>query len=62
MAEDEAIIEAVRKFECLWKIRSRVYKDLRVKENAWKSVAEEVCIKTLLRQNLPCFSIIRDFR
>lgn len=46
MEDDETLIEAVREFECLWKVRSKAYKDLRAKENAWKSVAEKV--KSLL--------------
>ena len=42
MEDDETLIEAVREFECLWRVRSKEYKDLRAKENAWKSVAEKV--------------------
>ena len=44
MADDESLIEAVRRFECLWKVRSKAYKDLRAKENAWKKVADEVSL------------------
>lgn len=40
--EDEALAEAVKQFECLWKVRAKAYRDLRAKENAWKSVAEKV--------------------
>ena len=43
MADDESLIEAVRSFECLRKVRSKAYKDLRAKENAWK-VADEVSL------------------
>ena len=42
MEEDELFIEAVRGFQCLWKVRSKGYKDLRAKENAWKAISEEV--------------------
>lgn len=42
MGDDEALIEAVRGFDCLWKVKSKAYKDLRAKENAWKVVAEKV--------------------
>ena len=42
MEDDEVLIEAVRGFECLWKVKSKGYKDLRAKENAWKVVAEKV--------------------
>ena len=49
MADDEVLMEAVRRFECLWKARSRAYKDLRAKENAWKLVTDEVSFFTLCR-------------
>ena len=39
---DERLIEAVRAKQCLWKVTTMSYKDLRLKENAWKEVAEEV--------------------
>ena len=42
MGDDETLIEAVREFDCLWKVKSKAYKDLRAKENAWKVVAEKV--------------------
>ena len=40
--DDEKLIEAVRQFECLWKVGSKFYRDVRAKENAWKVVAGEV--------------------
>ena len=43
-AEEERFIDAVRRYECLWKVGSRVYKDLCAKENSWKKVAEEVSL------------------
>ena len=44
MNEDllEKLIEAVRKFASLWDVTSKSFKDSKAKENAWKSVAEEV--------------------
>ena len=54
MAEDEALIEAVRGFECLWKVRAKAYKDLRAKENAWTRVAEEVIKIIYILLGKPC--------
>ena len=44
MNEDfpEKLIEAVRKFVCLWDVTSKSFKDTKAKENAWKSVVQEV--------------------
>ena len=39
--EVENVIEAVRKYACVWNI---ALKDNRVKENAWKLISEEVKI------------------
>ena len=39
---EEALIEAVRSFPCLWQVKSKSYKDLRAKENAWR----KVCLDT----------------
>ena len=36
---DEKLIEAVRDFDCLWKVSAKVYRDVRAKENAWKAIA-----------------------
>ena len=44
MGDDETLIEAVREFDCLWKVKSKAYKDLRAKENAWRVVAEKICL------------------
>ena len=38
MGDVERLIEEVRVFECLWKVNIKAYKDMRAKENAWKSV------------------------
>ena len=37
----EGLIDSVRSYPCLWRVHLKEYKDLRVKENAWKKVAEE---------------------
>ena len=47
MEDDEVLIEAVRGFECLWKVKSKGYKDLRAKENTWKVVAEKVPVSVI---------------
>ena len=39
---DEKVIEAVRKRSVLYNITLCGYKDINVKENAWRKVAEEV--------------------
>ena len=36
------MVEAVRGFECLWRVGSKSYKDIIAKENAWKEVAAKV--------------------
>lgn len=57
MEEDELLIEAVRKFECHWKVRSRAYKDLRAKDNAWKAVATEISCESKLVLDLEWISL-----
>ena len=56
---EEQLIEAVRKRICLWQVSSLSYKDLHVKENAWKEVALEVqCFRSaliFLNQSAPHF-------
>ena len=41
--DDERLIESVRGFPCLWRVSSKIYKDIRAKENAWKEVAKLKC-------------------
>ena len=51
VGDDEKLIEEVRVYECLWKVTSMAYKDLRAKENSWKIVAEKLkcyCIRDYL--------------
>ena len=36
--EEEKLVEAVRTFDCLWKVSAKVYRDARAKENTWKAV------------------------
>ena len=55
MEDDEALIEAVRGFECLWKVKSKGYKDLRAKENARKVVAEKVPASVIIQHTL-CYT------
>ena len=38
----EQLIEPVRSFPCLWEVGSKDYKDSRARDDAWKSVAEQV--------------------
>ena len=40
--EDEKVVEAVRDFECLWRVGTKSYRDIIAKENAWKEVAAKV--------------------
>ena len=40
----EALIEAVRRYPCIWKVNSKAYKDARARENAWKKVSMEIGI------------------
>ena len=40
--DDEKLVEAVRAFDCLWKVGGKSYRDIRAKENAWKEVASKV--------------------
>ena len=39
---EERLIESVRAFQCIWDVSSKVYKDLRARENAWIEVAQKV--------------------
>lgn len=39
---EERLIESVRAFQCIWDVSSKVYKDLRARENAWMEVAQKV--------------------
>jgi hypothetical protein len=47
----EQLIEAVRRFPCLWQVNLKSYKDQRARENAWKKIAEalgvsyDLCMK-----------------
>ena len=39
---DEELVELVRLFPCLWQTTYKGYKDNRLRESAWKEVAEKV--------------------
>ena len=45
---EETLIEAVRQQTAIWQVTSRSYRDIRVKENAWKEVARELDISVEL--------------
>ena len=40
----EKFVEAVRNYPCLWDLSSKCFKDTKMKENAWKAIAEQVNI------------------
>ena len=40
--QQETLIEPMERFECLWNVSSKSFKDNKAKENAWKAVAKEV--------------------
>ena len=40
--DNEMLIEVVRSFPCLWNMSLREYKDERIKENMWCTVAEKL--------------------
>ena len=44
----EKLVEAVRRFPCLWDNSSPTFKDKIAKENAWKAVAAEVNFKVMI--------------
>ena len=39
---DEKLVEVVKGYPCLWDTRSKTFRDLMAKENAWKVVSAEV--------------------
>jgi len=39
---DEVLISVVQRYPCLWNKKIKELKDLKVKSNAWKKVAEEM--------------------
>uniref|UniRef100_A0A1X7TSK4 MADF domain-containing protein n=1 Tax=Amphimedon queenslandica TaxID=400682 RepID=A0A1X7TSK4_AMPQE len=39
---DEALLEAVRSYSCVWEMGSKEYKDIKAKENSWKDVATKI--------------------
>ena len=40
--DDERLVEEVRMFPCLWDVSVKAYRDTKAKENAWKTVSNEV--------------------
>ena len=57
--DEEKLVEAVRTFDCLWKVSAKVYRDARAKENAWKAVARTDRTHTLLNPFL-LFCLLRN--
>ena len=55
--DDEKLVEAMREYECLWKVGSKSYKDIRAKENAWKEVTSNVSTSCVLT----CMNAKRDW-
>ena len=51
MGGNEKLIKLVRGFDCLWMVKSKAYKDVKAKENAWKAVSRKVnryiCLEVL---------------
>ena len=39
---NEVLISVVQRYLCLWNKKFKEFKDLKVKSNAWKKVAEEM--------------------
>lgn len=35
--DKEVLIKALRKYQCIWKVNCKDYKDLKTRENAWKT-------------------------
>ena len=42
--DDEKIISSVYNYLCLWRVKSRVYRDIIAKANALKAIAVEMCV------------------
>ena len=61
VGDNESLLETVRRFECLWKVQSRAYKDLRTKvifpllsslcKNG-KNRNASLCLPAFLRQSV----------
>jgi len=39
---DEVLINVVQRYPCLWNKKLKEFKDIKVRSNAWKEVAEEM--------------------
>ena len=51
MADLKSLIEVVRQYPCLWHIKSKCYKDARVKENTWSEVVTRVDAEVAAEQD-----------
>ena len=55
--DEEALVEAVRGFSCLWQTSCKKYKDLRAKENVWKEVSGQVHFQSSTMHIFLCLGI-----
>ena len=58
MREDESLIELVRRFECLWKVQSRAYKDHA--KNAWKVASRAKTGQTQMLFVVPLYFVCQS--
>ena len=49
---EERLVEEVRKFPCLWNVSVKAHRDIKAKEDAWKTVSNEVNVLNL--EKLKC--------
>ena len=45
--DDERLVKEVRTFPCLWNVSVKTHRDIKAKENAWKTVLIEVNVLNL---------------
>ena len=45
--DEERLVKEVRKFPCQWDVSVKAYRDIKAKENAWKTVSSEVNVLNL---------------
>lgn len=57
----ERVVEAVRKYPCLWDPSSLEYRDRRMKDEAWKAVIEEVGDNRTLEEVRKLWRYLRDY-
>ena len=57
----ETLVEAIRKYPCLWDQRERAYRDKRKKEEAWLAVKKEVDVEKSLEEMKKTWKHLRDY-